>query len=276
MTGKLVCIVQARLNSSRLPGKVLKPLGDQSVLSHVIHRCRAIGGVDTVVVAAVDDPAEAPVAELAEALGAPVVKGPETDVLARYHQAADAHGADHIMRVTADCPILDPAICTDLVTIYHAHRPDHACLVGWPHGINCELFPRRVLDEMHRTATRPEEREHVTLWIARNRDRRRVRVRPRSTDNFTRRYRLTLDYAEDYAVLSRLAELMGPAFNTANCRDLVAMMNAYPDLAQLNAAVGRDWQKRTAAIYAAAADADSHADDAAMDDGLTEVAIEAP
>ena len=69
---------------------------------------------------------------------------------------------------------------------------------------------------------------------------------------------------------------MGPAFNTANCRDLVAMMNAYPDLAQLNAAVGRDWQKRTAAIYAAAADADSHADDAAMDDGLTEVAIEAP
>ena len=116
MTERLVCLIQARMNSSRLPGKVLKPLGGQPVLGHVINRCRGIGGVDAVVIAGVEGPAEDPVADLGAELGVAVERGPEQDVLARFHRAAEAHRADHVMRVTADCPVLDPALCTQLVT----------------------------------------------------------------------------------------------------------------------------------------------------------------
>ncbi|MBK5910072.1 hypothetical protein CCR85_01005 [Rhodothalassium salexigens] len=248
MADRLVCIIQARLNSSRLPGKVLKPLGGQPVLAHVINRCRAIGGVQSVVVAAVDAEDERPVAELAQSLGVPVVRGSEHDVLTRYHMAAEAQEADHVMRVTADCPVLDPALVTELVAHYHHRRPDHACLAHWPHGINAEIFPRALLDTMHATATAPGDREHVTLWVTRQADRRRLALCPATEARLDHAYRLTLDYEEDYRVLSRLASLMGPSFTTATCAEFMAMLDADPALKAINQAAGEDWRARDRVI----------------------------
>ncbi|MBB4212735.1 spore coat polysaccharide biosynthesis protein SpsF [Rhodothalassium salexigens DSM 2132] len=248
MADRLVCIIQARLNSSRLPGKVLKPLGGQPVLAHVINRCRAIGGVQSVVVAAVDAADEQPVADLAQTLGVPVVRGPEHDVLSRYHMAAEAQSADHVMRVTADCPVLDPALVTELVAHYHDRRPDHACLAHWPHGMNAEIFSRALLDTMHATATAPGDREHVTLWVTRQGDRRRLVLCPATEARLDHRYRLTLDYEDDYRVLTRLASLMGPSFTTATCAEFMAMLDADPALTAINQAAGDDWRARDRVI----------------------------
>src|SRR6185437_5076101 len=104
-------IVQARVGSTRLPGKVLERLGDAPVLEHVLRRCQAIAGVDAVVCATVAGKDGDAVASLAENLDVAVYRGSEHDVLARYHGAAHAVGADVILRVTSDCPLIDPEVC---------------------------------------------------------------------------------------------------------------------------------------------------------------------
>lgn len=163
------CIVQARMTSHRLPGKMMLSLGGEPVIRHVLRRCRKIEGIDRVV-CAVPDSRSAPLVREAMALGIKVVKGSEHDVLSRFHMAAECVGADVIMRVTGDCPLIDPEVCSRVLSLV-TDGVDYASNVmprGFPRGMDCEAFTMEALKRAHAEADDPYDREHVTPWMQRN------------------------------------------------------------------------------------------------------------
>lgn len=164
-----VCIVQARLTSSRLPAKVMLPLGGKPVIAHVIERCRQIPGIDTVVCAVPVDKS-IPLRRELLSLGVIVVQGSEHDVLGRYRKAALVSKADIVMRVTGDCPLIDPAICGQVLDLME-DGVDYASNVmprGYPKGYDCECFTMEALEKAHKRADDTYDREHVTPWMQRN------------------------------------------------------------------------------------------------------------
>ncbi len=158
-------IIQARLGSSRLPGKVLADIAGKPMLQRVYERATAIRGIYMVIIAIPDDEPTL-VHWIHSALAAPVYRGSPTDVLARYTGAAACCEADTIMRITADCPLFDPAIAETCLALYRAERAD--LLDNLPaDGFDCEIFSMPLLDIADSSALDPADREHVTPWMRR-------------------------------------------------------------------------------------------------------------
>jgi spore coat polysaccharide biosynthesis protein SpsF (cytidylyltransferase family) len=234
---KTACIVQARLGSTRLPGKVLETLGDAPVLEHVLRRCHAIEGIDEVVCATVDGAGGDAVAALADHLDVAVYRGSECDVLARYHGAAHAIGADVVMRVTSDCPLIDPEICAAVLKLRSEAAADYAANnmpPSWPHGLDCEAFTIDALDEAATTATAAEDHEHVTPWIRRHRAYHRVNLPGPGGEVVAQRW--TLDYPEDLAFLRAVYERLPGGSAGRSWRAALAVVDREPQLAMINEA----------------------------------------
>lgn len=223
------------MGSTRLPGKVLEFIGDMPVLTHVLRRCAAIRGVDEVVCATVEGPDGDSVAALAERLNVTVFRGSETDVLARYRGAAHAVGADIVMRVTSDCPLIDPEVCAAVLRLRGEESADYATNTmppSWPHGLDCEAFTIAALDEADATATDPSDREHVTPWIRRNRAFRRVNLAGPGGELAAQRW--TLDYPEDLAFLRELHARFDPAEPYPSWREVALLVAQEPELTLIN------------------------------------------
>lgn len=230
-------IVQARMGSSRLPGKILKPLGGMTALAQCLRRCRAIPGVNRVVCAIPEGLADEPVAVEAERCGVVVTRGPSDDVLRRYRLAADAVAADLVMRVTSDCPLIDPVLCGRILQPILAGDADYACNnqpPSWPHGLDAEAFTAKGLREADELAADPFDREHVTPWLRRAEGLRRVNLARRG-DDLSHSCRWTLDYPEDYAFLAALFERLPPAPVIPDLEQVLALLEGHPELAVLNA-----------------------------------------
>ena len=209
MPGGTAILVQARSGSTRLPGKVLATVGDHTVLAEVLRRCRAVPDVDAVVCAVPDNSSDDPVAEEAGRAGAMVFRGSEDDVLDRYLQAARWVGAEVVLRVTSDCPLLDPAVCDAVLRLRANENADYACNnmpPEWPHGLDCEAMTREALEHAAREATAPADREHVTPYLRRAPNLRRTSLR--GPGGFAAEQRWTLDTPADLdflrAVFARL------------------------------------------------------------------------
>lgn len=230
-------IVQARLGSSRLPGKVLKPLARGTVLEEVLRRCRAIPGADLVVCAVPEDGKDDPVVAEALRCGAIVTRGSETDVLDRYLQASKAVGADVVMRVTSDCPLIDPEVCGAVLDLRAAEGADYACNnmpPSFPHGLDCEAFTRDALELAWRQAIAPEDREHVTPWLRRAPEIRRA-VLAGPGGNFAH-LRWTLDFPEDYSFLKEVFGLLPSSPALPGWKEVLALLVEHPAILELNAA----------------------------------------
>jgi len=202
---KKVVIIQARLGSSRLPGKVLLKLGEETVLSHVLDRCKRISDIDLVCCAISDDHESDVVAAEAEKLGVCVVRGSEHDVLNRYYIAAKETDADIILRVTSDCPLIDPEVCADVIAQFERTTADYACNnlpPSWPHGLDCEVMKFEHLENANRDAKKPSEREHVTPYIRNNID--IVKVNLTCPIQGVAGQRWTLDTPQDYKFFQEL------------------------------------------------------------------------
>jgi spore coat polysaccharide biosynthesis protein SpsF (cytidylyltransferase family) len=228
-------IVQARMASTRLPGKVLKPLRDGTVLREVLRRCRAIPGVDIVCCAVPESAANDPVAREAESCGAAVHRGHDTDVLDRYAGAARVLAADTVMRVTSDCPLIDPGLCGEVLAALRSAGADYACNnmpPSFPHGLDCEAFTAAALERASQSARLPEEREHVTPWLRTRSDIRRTVVTGPGGD--LARQRWTLDYPEDYAFLVALFDLLPPEPAIPDWRFVADLVSTRPDLERIN------------------------------------------
>jgi len=229
-------VIQARTGSTRLPGKVLQDLGGHPVLEWVVRAAKAATQIDTVIVATSTLAGDDVVADLADSLGVPVIRGSEDDVLSRYVAALDAYPADAIVRLTADCPLLDPTLI-DAVAGAWAGSPTHdyvSTLVSrcLPRGLDVELVTAQALRAVDRMAV-DHDRVHVTSLLYAQPTAYRllgVCVTPPAND-----LRVTLDTQEDLVLLRALvAELPDapPAWN-----DVVAVLRSRPDLVAINSAI---------------------------------------
>lgn len=162
-----VAIVQARLGSTRLPGKVLMGINGRAALRWTLDRAKRASLIDMVLVATTDKPEDDLIADLVPQWGYEVFRGPSADVLARYQQAALAVDADVVVRITADCPLIDPDVI-DMVVAELSSGADYCSNVvrrSFPRGLDVEAFHRDVLDRVARMAFTPQAREHVTVFI---------------------------------------------------------------------------------------------------------------
>jgi spore coat polysaccharide biosynthesis protein SpsF len=172
MSPNVLCVIQARLGSTRLPRKALELIGEHPIIRHVVRRARQIEGLSGIVVAT---PSRVDADEIAAVLPRviPVVSYSgiaEPDVLSRFAAVCAHRMPDVVMRITADCPFLDPRIAEQVLALYHASHCDYASNIaeGYVDGEDVEVFSRQALEEAHRMATEHSDREHVTLYIRRH------------------------------------------------------------------------------------------------------------
>lgn len=233
---RINAVIQARAGSTRLPAKVLADLGGRPVLEWVVRAARASAQIDEVIVATSTLPVDDVVADLADSLGAPVVRGSEGDVLSRFVAALDAHPADALVRLTADCPLLDPTLI-DAVAGAWAAAPtiDYVSTIlvrCLPRGMDIELVTARALRAVDGTAV-GHDRVHVTSAIYADPTAYRLLglcVTPPASD-----LRVTLDTPADLALLRALVAELPDA--PPEWRDVVAILRARPDLVAINASV---------------------------------------
>lgn len=235
MTERVAVIAQARMGSSRLPGKVLKVVGGRTVIAHVLSRARMIEGADVICCATTMDAADDAIAEEAVRSGVVVFRGSLDDVLERYALAAAKLDASIVMRITCDCPLLDPIVCADLIRLRHTAWADYAAnnlTPTWPHGLDCEIFTMAALQSAHATARTPYDREHVTPWIRNNPDLSKVNLDGPGGDVAAMRW--TLDYPEDLAYLRAIA-LKCDLTKVVRWQDIASVVWKNPELFSINA-----------------------------------------
>jgi spore coat polysaccharide biosynthesis protein SpsF len=231
----VTAVVQARMRSTRLPGKVLRPLGDATVLGHVIRRLQACSSLARIVVATTVEAADVAVASEARALGALVTRGDENDVLGRYLQALEEHGGDVGVRVTSDCPLID----SDLVDrgvrrfLERDPRPDYLSNTlhrTYPRGYDFEVFLVESLGVADREAGEAGEREHVTPFLYRHPDRFRLESLERPDPLGSAEWRLTLDTPEDWDVIRAVFDRLSPADPLFGLDDVERLVAREPEL----------------------------------------------
>ncbi|MDD5306754.1 MAG: glycosyltransferase family protein [Deltaproteobacteria bacterium] len=238
---RTVCIIQARMGSTRLPGKVLMDIAGKTMIERVVERARRIAGVDDVVVATSLGTGDDTLVDLCVQRGYPYFRGDENDVLDRYLGAARQHRAEAVARVTADCPLLDPEVSATVVREFAEKSPEYASNTlerTYPRGLDTEVLPLEVLEIAGREAMEKADREHVTRFVWRQPHRFRLLSIRREVDQS--RHRWTVDTVEDLALVRRLYNEFGKdEFNTD---EVLSLLAAHPDWVSINANVE---QKKT-------------------------------
>ena len=225
----VVAVIQARMGSSRLPGKVMLPLGETHVLDHVVTRATKTENIDKVVVATSDKQKDDIIARFTPDFGAEIYRGSESNVLDRMYQAATKAGADTIVRITADCPLLDPLVTSSVVETLHQTEVDYVSCIGnrtFPRGLDAEAFTFESFERVHSEATEPRHREHVTPYYHENPQAFEIKNVESDMIYDEKRFqnrtdlRLTLDEVSDYELLRRLYTEI-PYNNILPVRDVI-------------------------------------------------------
>lgn len=231
----ILAILQARMSSTRLPGKVLKPLAGQPMILRQIERLGRSAHIDRLVVATSREASDDPLAETLANAGVDLFRGPLDDVLARFTGALDAFPADHVVRLTADCPLTDPAVVDATIALHLAEASDYASNTpesfAFPKGLDVEVITAPALRRAAAEATTPEEHEHVTWGVWTRPERWRIAWLKSAQAN-DGDIRWTVDTPDDYAFATAVYDGLyadRPAFTSA---DLRAFLAERPDLAQ--------------------------------------------
>ena len=230
------------MGSSRLPGKSLQDIAGRPLLAHVIERARAVGGIDEVVVATTVDSRDEPIVRLAQSEGVAAFRGSEDDVLDRYYRTAVVHRATTVMRLTADCPVLDPVVSASVLARYLEGGSDYVTIglpPTYPDGLDTEVFSFEALERAWREAVLPSEREHVTPYIWKRPE--RFRVVNLTHDPDLSEHRWTVDTARDLdfvrALYARLYERGARPFGMET---ILALLEREPALREINKGIIRN------------------------------------
>lgn len=235
---KIVIIVQARMTSTRLPGKVLKMVLGKSLLEYQIERLRRVKLAHEIVIATTTNAADEPIVELCDRLSLSYFRGSEQDVLARYHEAAKLHQADGVVRVTSDCPLIDPQVIDKVIQFYMNHQGEYDyvsnCLErSYPRGMDTEVFSFQALQQAFLEATAPPEREHVTPFIYRQPE--RYRLAQVVYFQNQSHHRWTVDTPEDFELIKRIIEALDPKFPEFTLEDCLNLLEQHSDWSIINA-----------------------------------------
>lgn len=253
---KIVAILQARMGSSRLPGKVLLEITGKPMIQHVLERTQRARTLDSVAIATTSDSADDPVADFAVSMDAPFTRGSVHDVLDRYYQAAKAHQADVIVRITADCPLIDPEVVDETINEFLRLKLDFAANRlpppfhrTYPIGLDVEVCTFTALEQAWKQASEAFHREHVMPFLYEGVD--LSPFNPRLETGVSMRgykigllnhvadygsLRWTVDTPEDLAFMREIFTRLGGKTDF-NWYDVLQIVQAEPQLAQINAEV---------------------------------------
>lgn len=234
-----VAILQARVFATRLPGKVLKPLIGKSMLSRIIERIRRANTLDDLVVATSKDSADDPIAEECNREGVLCFRGCPEDVLDRFYQCARYYDAKHVIRITSDCPFLDPAVIDQVVDCHMNDQNDYTSNVirrTFPDGLDTEVVSMETLETVWRLAKSRCQREHVTRFILEHPERFKTGNFEGPLDVFQLRW--TVDRPEDLKFTRMVYGELYPSNPEFTWTDVLDLVRSRPDITSTNAACG--------------------------------------
>ncbi len=234
---KVVAIIQARMTSTRLPGKVLKRIGDKSILEILVNRLKRAKRISLILVATTKRKEDDKIVELLKKLGVEWYRGSEDDVLKRYIDASKVAGADVVVRVTADNPLTDPELMDELIEAHLESEADYTHCVRTPLGISAEVVNRDILERIDSIAKDAEYREHVTLYIREHPELFKIHVA--KAEELGLNYpdlRLTVDTKEDLELMRKLQENLGD-LEKLEIREVVEFLDKHPEIRRINAQV---------------------------------------
>ncbi|MBN8553981.1 MAG: glycosyltransferase family protein [Deltaproteobacteria bacterium] len=226
------------MGSTRLPGKILKPILQKTLLEYEIERLKRVKSATQIIIATTTDKKDDAVEALCKKIDIEVFRGSESDVLSRYFEAAKKFKASVVVRITADCPLIEPEIVDQAIRIF-LESPSSASYVSntihrtFPRGLDVEVFSFEALKNAHEKATDQADREHVTPFIKRHTDLPHLKNILHSED-FSH-YRWTVDTPEDFELIKRVLEALYPQDPHFTLKDVLRLLEIHPDWPQINA-----------------------------------------
>lgn len=230
---KIVATIEARMTSSRLPGKVLMEFCGKSNLEHIVERLRRSHYIDEVVVATTTNEQDAPVVELCKKIGCEFYRGSEDDVLVRVLDAAKSVNADMIVEITGDCPVIDWRHADYLIEHFFDGSYDYASNVverTFPRGFDTQVFPVEVLERVNQLTKDPTDHEHVSLYIYRHPEIFRLYNWKAPVEVNHPEMEITLDTKEDYELIKEIYEKLYPDNKDFSCEEVVHLLLKEPNM----------------------------------------------
>jgi len=241
MKRKITAIVQARMTSTRLPGKVMKKVLGKPLLNYLSQRLQSAANIDDIILATTENPEDNSIAEQGKKLGLRIFRGSEHNVLDRFYRAAIVYQADHIMRITADCPLIDPHFLDLLIEYYTTDRFDYVSNCAkptLPDGLDAEIFTFQALEYAHQRAHRLSCLEHVTPYIRNHPD-----IFTIGSWSYTKNLshlRWTVDEPDDFLFVQQVIESLYPINPHFRTDDILNLLYQRSELAQINNHIHRN------------------------------------
>ncbi len=230
-------IVQARMNSSRLPGKIFLPVMGRPILEYQFERLKRVRAADKIVIATTENPVDQVIVDLALRHGFHCFRGSETDVLSRYYHAAREVGATTVVRCNSDCPLIDPEVVDLIITTYkrQEHFYDYVSNIlqpTFPTGMHTEVFSIESLATAYFNARDELDREHVTPFIYNSQN--NFRLKNVALDQDLSWHRWTLDYPEDFELISLIYKAIYPKNPQFLMSDILLLLHKHPEWVKIN------------------------------------------
>lgn len=233
---KVDAIIQARTGSTRLPNKIIKKIGDKTVLEHVIERVKQTKRIDDIVIATTNEETDDIIVDYAKKNKVNYYRGSEEDVLARYYEAAKKFNSDTVVRITSDCPVIDPYIIDLLIEFYQKHNYDILTNAGpdvsqrtYPRGLDTEVFSYKALEKAYINASEKYQREHVTPYMYEN-----FNNYVYKSDKDYSYHRWTLDTQEDFELIKKIFEHLYKGKHDFYLKDILNLFDNNPLLYEIN------------------------------------------
>ena len=235
---RIEAFIQARMGSTRLPGKVLKEVLGRPLLDYLIERLKQARELDDTVILTSKEVSDDPIVRFCDEKMVPCFRGSEEDVLDRYYQAALSRKPDGIVRITADCPLIDPAIVDQVVKTFRENTPTFDYVSNslertFPRGLDVEIFSYQALAIAFQKAKSPEEREHVTLYLYRHPE--LFHLKNVAMSPSYAHHRWTVDTPEDFALIKLIIEHLYPNNPRFRLTDVLKLLSKHPEWSLLNA-----------------------------------------
>lgn len=240
---RVIAIIQARMASTRLPGKVLKKIGGKFILEILANRLKRAKRISSIVVATTERKEDDKIVELAKKLSVEWFRGSEDDVLTRFVEASRTVNADIIVRITSDNPLTDPELMDGLIKAHLESEADYTHCIESPLGTSVEVVNRGILERIDPVAKDAEYREHVTLYIREHP--KLFKIHTVKAEDFGLNYpdfRLTVDTEEDLELMRKLQENLGD-LETVKTRRVIEFLTKHPEIRRVNAQIKQNVPK---------------------------------
>lgn len=239
----IVCIIQARMGSTRLPRKVLKLILGRPMLALMIERVSMAKKINETIIATTTNPSDEVIVDFCQKSKIKCVRGSESDVLDRYYQTAKSAAADIVVRLTADCPLIDPAVVDKIIEAFLKHYPDidfagNVQKPTYPDGMDTEVFTFQALERAWKETSNPLEREHVTPYFYETPGRFHT-INIEAEQDYSP-IRLTVDHPEDFDLVTKTFEALYRPEKAFGFKDVIAYLEQNPELAKQNAKFSRN------------------------------------